>query len=383
MSIDRLAAELETLPLIDHHVHGACTVDLDRGALEQLLTESDRPIPDWMTQFDSQIGFAVRRWCAPVLGLDAHASPESYVETRRALGAEEVARRLLRASGIAHFVLETGYRGDEVLDPAGMRRVSGAAVSEVVRLETVLEDVVRAGVAAGDLPVRFREALAWRTAEAVGLKSIVAYRFGFDFDPEPPSEREVVEAAGRWLREVDRTGQVRVSDPTLLRFLLWTGVRRGLPIQVHAGYGDPDVELHRCDPLLLTRFIKLVEPYGVDLILLHCYPYHRNAGYLAQVFPHVYFDVGLGVNYTGVRSDAVIAESLELAPFAKILFSSDAWGPAELHHLGALLWRRGMLRVLGGWVESGEWTLDDAVRVARLIGRENASRVYRLTERPS
>jgi hypothetical protein len=383
MSIDRLAAELETLPLIDHHVHGACAVDLDRGALEQLLTESDRPIPDWMTQFDSQIGFAVRRWCAPVLGLDAHASPESYVETRRALGAEEVARRLLRASGIAHFIIETGYRGDEVLDPAGMRRVSGAATSEVVRLETVLEDVVRAGVAAGDLPVRFREALAWRTAEAVGLKSIVAYRFGFDFDPEPPSEREVVEAAGRWLREVDRTGQVRVSDPTLLRFLLWTGVRRGLPIQVHAGYGDPDVELHRCDPLLLTRFIKLVEPHGVDLILLHCYPYHRNAGYLAQVFPHVYFDVGLGVNYTGVRSDAVIAESLELAPFAKILFSSDAWGPAELHHLGALLWRRGMLRVLGGWVESGEWTLDDAVRVARLIGRENASRVYRLTERPS
>src|SRR5690606_20224192 len=241
--------------------------------------------------------------------------------------------------------------------------------------ETVLEDVVRAGVAAGDLPGRFRDALARRTANAVGLKSIVAYRFGFDFDPEPPSEREVVEAAGRWLREVDRTGEVRVSDPTLLRFLLWTGVRRGLPIQVHAGYGDPDVELHRCDPLLLTRFIKLVEPHRVDLILLHCYPYHRNAGYLAQVFPHVYFDVGLGVNYTGVRSDAVIAESLELAPFAKILFSSDAWGPAELHHLGALLWRRGMLRVLGGWVEAGEWTLEDAIRVAQLIGRENARRV--------
>ncbi|WP_349632427.1 amidohydrolase family protein [Streptomyces lydicamycinicus] len=96
------------------------------------------------------------------------------------------------------------------------------------------------------------------------------------------------------------------------------------------------------------------------------------------MFPHVFFDVGLGVNYTGVRSDAVVAESLELAPFAKILFSSDAWGPPELHHLGALLWRRGMLRAMAPWVGSGEWDLDEAVRVARMIGHDNARRVYGL-----
>ena len=81
--------------------------------------------------------------------------------------------------------------------------------------------------------------------------------------------------------------------------------------------------------------IELAEPRHVPLLLLHCYPFHRHAGYLAQVYPHVYFDVGLGVSYTGARGVAVVAESLELAPFAKILFSSDAWGPAELHHLGA------------------------------------------------
>lgn len=146
-------------------------------------------------------------------------------------------------------------------------------------------------------------------------------------------------------------------------------------------YGDPDVELHRCDPLLLTRFIKNVEPHGTDLLLLHCYPFQRNAGYLAQVFPHVYFDVGLGINYTGVRSDALIAESLELAPFAKILFSSDAWGPPELHHLGALLWRRGMARTIAAWTESGEWDVEEALKVVRMIGHDNARRVYRLEAR--
>ncbi|MFE2444702.1 amidohydrolase family protein [Streptomyces sp. NPDC059426] len=378
MSTDRITAEIERLPLVDHHVHGALRHEADRAALEQMLTESDRPIPPWMTQFDSQIGFAIRRWCAPALGLAPHADPEAYLARRRELGTEEVNRRLLETSGIGHYLLETGYKGEDILDPQGMAAASGRRVDEVVRLETVLEDVVRGGVTAAAIPDRFRETLAARTATAVGLKSIIAYRHGFDFDPGRPHAHEVSAAADTWLRTCEHTGTIRVDDPVLLRFALWCGVDRGLPIQLHAGYGDPDVELHRCDPLLLTRFIKNVEPHGTDLMLLHCYPFQRNAGYLAQVFPHVYFDVGLGINYTGVRSDAVIAESLELAPFAKILFSSDAWGPPELHHLGALLWRRGMTRAITPWTDSGEWDVDDALKVVRMIGRDNARRVYRL-----
>ncbi|MBO8185290.1 amidohydrolase family protein [Streptomyces spirodelae] len=378
MSTDLLIDEIEQLPLVDHHVHGALRDEVDRAALEQLLTESDRPVPTWMTQFDSQLGFAVRRWCAPVLGLAPHADPGAYLARRRELGTDEVNRRLLRASGVGRYLLETGYKGEDILDVPGMATVSGRRVDEVVRLETVLEDVVRAGVTAAALPDRFRETLAARTATAVGLKSIIAYRYGFDFDPGRPHDVEVAAAADTWFAACEDTGTIRVDDPVLLRFILWCGVDRGLPIQLHAGYGDPDVELHRCDPLLLTRFIKNVEPHGTDLLLLHCYPFQRNAGYLAQVFPHVYFDVGLGVNYTGARSDAVIAESLELAPFAKILFSSDAWGPPELHYLGALLWRRGMGRALTRWTDSGEWDVADARRVVRMIGHDNACRVYGL-----
>ncbi|PKW15793.1 amidohydrolase family protein [Saccharopolyspora spinosa] len=377
MSTYDLAAVIDGLPLVDHHVHGALAGEVDRPALELLLTESDRPVPEWMTQFDSQLGFAIRRWCAPELGLPAHADAADYVARREELGPEEVTRRLLAASGIGHYLVETGYKGDEILAPDEMASASGVRADEVVRLEAVLEDLARTGVGAAELPSRFPEVLAERTVDAVGLKSIVAYRYGFDFAPERPSEAEVVAAAGNWLR----SGATRVDDPVLLRFLLWSGVDRDLPLQLHAGYGDPDVELHRCDPLLLTRFIKLVEPSGVDLMLLHNYPFHRNAGYLAQVFPHVYFDVGLGVNYSGVRSSAVVAESLELAPFAKVLFSSDAWGPPELHHLGASLWRRAMRKTLSEWVEAGEWSEKDAIRVVRMIGRDNARRVYRLDQR--
>ncbi|MGH3828513.1 MAG: amidohydrolase family protein, partial [Pseudonocardiaceae bacterium] len=185
--------------------------------------------------------------------------------------------------------------------------------------------------------------------------------------------------AGHWFRQQE-TGQPRLTDPVLLRHLLWVGVERGLPLQFHTGYGDPDLTLHRCDPSLLTEFLRRVQDRHVPVMLLHCYPYHRTAGYLAHVFPHAYLDVGLAVNHTGVRSAAVVAESLEVAPFGKLLFSSDACGPAELHHLGAVLWRRAMASVLGEWVASGEWSSADAVRIAEMVGAGNARRVYQLGE---
>jgi predicted TIM-barrel fold metal-dependent hydrolase len=94
----------------------------------------------------------------------------------------------------------------------------------------------------------------------------------------------------------------------------------------------------------------------------------------------VYLDVGLALNYTGARSVAIVAEALELVPFGKLLFSSDACGPAELHYLGAVLWRRAMATVVGAWVSSGEWSLADAQRVVRMVGANNAKRVYGLAE---
>lgn len=376
----QLTDTIGALQLVDHHVHGATPHDLARTQLEAMLTESDRPIPGWMTQFDSQVGFAVRRWCAPLLGLPAHADAAAYVARRLELGAAEVNRRLLSASGVETYLVETGYRGDAILGLSGMAESSGRATREVVRIEAVLESLAAAGVDPTSLPAEFPRALADASADAVGMKSIIAYRYGFDFDPARPSDRDVVAAATTWIAHIKRTGQIRVDDPVLLRFGLWCGIDRGLPIQLHTGYGDADLDLHRCDPLLLMPWLRLIEPSGVDILLLHCYPYHRQAGYLAQVFGHVYFDVGLAINYTGARSEAIIAESLELAPFSKILFSSDAWGPAELHYLGAELWRRGTAGVISRWVESGEWSLDDAARVARMIGRDNAIRVYGLED---
>jgi predicted TIM-barrel fold metal-dependent hydrolase len=376
---DALRAEIESLRLVDHHVHGAMRDDLGDASFEAGFSESPWSAPAGTTHLDSQVGFAVRRWCAPVLDLPPHATVTAYLARRRELGVREVTRRLLAASGVGWFLVETGYGAEQSLGFAEMAKISGAAASEIVRLESVAEQVAASGVNAADFADRVASMLADRARCAVGLKSVVAYRYGLDFDPHPPDKSEVRRAAGQWLQQRE-TGEVRMSDPVLLRHLLWTGAEYDLPIQFHVGYGDPDLTLHRCNPSLMTDFLRLIRDRQVPVMLLHCYPYHRTAGYLAQVFPHVYLDVGLAVNYTGARSRAVVAETLELAPFGKLLFSSDAWGPAELHHLGAVLWRRAMASVLGEWVESGEWSGAEAVRVAQMVGADNAKRVYRLAE---
>lgn len=358
--------------LVDHHCHGVVTVPLDRDGFESLVTESDRPAPPGCTALDSQLGFALRRWCAPVLGLDPHADPDDYLARRCELGPDEVNRRFLRAADVDAFLVDTGYRGGELLDTRGMASLAGVPVREVVRLETVAESM--SGVGAEGFADAYAAALERATSDAAGVKSIIAYRYGLDFDPARPSRREVTEAAGRWLRR----GGARVDDPVLLRHLIWAGVDRGLPLQFHTGFGDPDLDLARCDPLLMTGFLRATRDRGVSVLLLHGYPYHRQAAYLAQVFPHVYVDVGLAVNYVGARAPAIVAESLELAPFHKVLYSSDAFGPAELHYLGAVLFREAFDEVTGAWVREGRWSVADAARVAEMVGAGNARRVYRL-----
>ncbi len=371
------AATIDAMPLIDHHCHGIITEPLDRAAFEDPITESEWPAPDGTTHFDTQVGFAIRRYCAPVLGLAPFASPEDYLARRRELGAE-ASERLLRATGISDYGIEVGHRGDEILDPDGMAAAGAARAHEIVRLERLAEELMLEGCEPSAFRKAYDRLLDERMQGAIGVKSIAAYRIGLDFDPSRPSATEVDAAVEAWARGTTADEPLRLADPVIIRHLLWAAVDRACAIQFHIGYGDADVDLHRCSPLLLTEFLRRTRDSGARMLLLHCYPFHREAGYLAQVFPHVYFDVGLAINYTGSRSVEVIAETLELAPFHKILFSSDAFGVAELFHLGALLFRRGLQQALDAFAERDGWPADERSRVAELIAWRNAARVYRL-----
>lgn len=356
------------LRLVDNHVHGFWITDVDRSRFENGLNEANTdPLADFDSGFDTQLGFAVRAFCAPLLGLPPRADPVDYWERRSAHSQMDLARLFLSAAGVSDWLVDTGLHG--VAGPPEIARCSGSRVHEIVRLEQLAE---RAAAMPGDYASNFTEMLWDRGASAVATKTVLAYRGGFDGDLSAPTQREVAEAAGRW-RD---TGATRLTDRVLLRFGVHEALRLGKPLQFHVGLGDRDCDLHRTNPMALLDLLR--ESGEVPIVLLHCYPYEREAGYLASAFNNVYLDVGLSVNHLGARAAAFLGRCLELAPFRKILYSSDAYGPPELHYLGARLWRDGIITVLSGFVERGHWSLSDAIRVAELIGRGNAIRLYRV-----
>jgi len=319
-------------------------------------------------------GVAVRRWCGPVLGLGADESPSEYLDARVRLGDEEVTRRLLRAARLSWLLVDTGLAEPAPASPESLAEVAGASWAEVVRLESVAERVAAADVGAQGFAPAFVEELSVAAVRAVAVKSIIAYRHGFDIDPTRPTPHEVTVAAGEWMAATTR----RLVHPVLLRFVLWCGLDLGLPLQVHAGFGDRELPLIGSDPALLQPFLAAAEAVGVPIVLLHCYPYHRQAGWLSQVYPHVYLDVGLTVGQLGAAADRVLDECCELAPFGKLLFSTDGCAVAERYLVGAAQFRDSFGRVLDGWVADGRVPRPDAERMVHMVGADNARAVYRL-----
>jgi hypothetical protein len=67
-----------------------------------------------------------------------------------------------------------------------------------------------------------------------------------------------------------------------------------------------------------------------------------------------------------------------MAPFGKVLFSSDAFGLPELYYCGAAIWRSAMGNILQGWVDSDAMGEADARKYLTWMASENAHRAYKL-----
>jgi predicted TIM-barrel fold metal-dependent hydrolase len=385
---------VRTVGLVDHHCHGVVTAELDRAGVERLISEGGVP-GEGETNFDTPIGLAIRRHCAPRLDLPPHAPVEQYLARRAELGWAEVTRRLVGGTGTARYLVDTGHNPEGLTTPAQLSALAGSPAAHIVRLEQVAETLAAEGVEPAELEWVFAERLAATATAvgAVGVKSVAAYRTGLRLDPARPTADEVTAAAARWLAAPDagarapaasgrgpaearRARSFRLADPVLQRMTLWAAVDLGLPIQFHIGFGDSDIRMAEVDPTLLTDWLHR---HRVPVMLLHCWPMHRQASYLACIYPHVHLDVGSVLHYVGPRRGSeVLAEAAEVTPFGRLLYSSDAYGAPELYWLGALTFRLALEALLRDRVDSGEWAAADAERFAHLVAHGNAERVYRL-----
>jgi hypothetical protein len=342
VAVLNLRRALSQVRHVDHHAHSilrAPPVDLE--AFRGLFSESADPRqwPHVATTITYQRAIEL---LAAELGCEANE--QAVFERRQNTDGSRYASELLVGAGAEVLLLDEGYPpAGEALSTAEMGRLAGCPVHPLLRLET-LELTEHGRLSSSSLE---RIAVA-RDGGYAALKTIVAYRGGLDLGAVDDATRDRLTIA----LEVNRD----TGDP--------------LPVQIHTGFGDSDLLLPRTDPSLLKPVIERFAE--TDFVLLHCYPFVRQAGWLASVYANVFIDLSLTIPHVS-RPAAVLAEAVELAPLSKLLYASDAVRTPELYLLAARWWRDALTEVLGALLSHR-----DAQRGAELVLRENALGLYRL-----
>jgi hypothetical protein len=364
------------IPLWDHHCH-ALVGSQGRADMETFSRALSEAPPDYPLM-DLQETVTYRR--AVAVAARYLGTPADAKAVERALDATDFgaySRTLFHAAGYGALLVDTGYRPAGGMDPDAMAETLGIPVYKILRLETVAQGHLGPGVSFADWLAAVQQAL--RTARGqgyVGVKSIIAYRSGLAV-----RRSRRVDAEAAYLRMVGR-GETRLTDPDLLNYLLWEMtpvlIQERLPLQFHTGFGDPDTDLYKGNPLLLRDYLEQFMRQGHRIVLLHTYPYHREAGYLASVYPGVFLDVSLALPLAATGGRRILAEAMELAPASRVVFASDAHSRPESFYIAADLWRAGLDDVLGTAVREHHVPPAVAERWAARVLADNARDLYGL-----
>ena len=285
------------------------------------------------------------------------------------------ARDLLDRCHFEAMLVDDGYRFPGAMTLAEHAAAVGCPVGRVLRIETVAED------AAADWPTwtrvreRFRESVtAGLATGAAALKTIAAYRSGLDLPP--PDFQEAASAYRRWRRT---TG--RLEAPELVSWFLAEALdvlrTDPRPLQVHTGIGDADLSLRRADPALLGPLLRDSRNGSIPVVALHCYPFVRQASWLASVHANAFVDLSLALTLAPHRGADLVLEALDLAPVSKVLVATDAMKLPQAFFLAARWCRDAVAGALGRLVAAD--ALDEATALdwARMLLGGNARRIYR------
>ncbi|XP_050384485.1 protein fluG [Argentina anserina] len=313
-------------------------------------------------------------------------SLESVEEHRRAAGLEAVSSRCFEAARISGLLIDDGLKLDK-MHCIDWHKSFAPVVGRILRIESLAEQILSEelpGKSSWTLDVfteMFVGKLKSLADKIFGLKSIAAYRSGLEISTHV-SRKDAEEG----LSEVIQAGKpFRISNKSLIDHIftcsLEVGVRFDLPMQIHSGFGDTDLDLRLSNPLHLRAVLEDKRFSKSRIVLLHAsYPFSREASYLASVYPQVYLDFGLAIPKLSVHGMlSSLKELLELAPIKKVMFSTDGYAFPETFYLGAKKAREVVFSVLCDACTDGDISISEAVEAAKDIFSQNAVQFYKMS----
>ncbi|TMD67872.1 MAG: hypothetical protein E6I84_02885 [Chloroflexi bacterium] len=370
-------------PAIDHHCHPLrrWPLQLSPEELRGAFTEALDPqlaashVVNTVAYRD-----AVRRIAAE---LDCDPTEAAVLAQRNAADPVGYAKGLLARTATAIMLVDTGFASADAFTLAEQEQATGITQREIVRLERLAEGLIQAADDPREWFIAVRAGLrAAVRGGAVGVKTICAYRATLKLRPVDTDALGVAFSATR-LR-AQRGQSPRLSGSALCQALLFEGAQECLeldvPLQVHCGFGDPDEDLAETSPLGLRPLFIDPAYRGLRVVLLHCYPYHREAAYLGSVFPDVYMDLSLAIPFAGLEGSRAMREALGLCPTSKLLYASDASRYPEVFFVAAGAYREALAGALGELVDNRILDIAAAADAGRQVLADNARRVYKLKD---
>jgi hypothetical protein len=374
--------DLSDIPIIDHHAHALkkVTAPLTLAEFQGYFSESGDPViksryvPDtiiWMWAIRELAGY-----------LKCEPTAEAVLAARNAIPLPDLANGMWSDQNSATLLIDYGFRGAENFTPEEQQAAFNQKVERLLRLETFAQELILQHTTfSGMLDAFVAGVEGARASGHVGLKSIIAYRTGLDIDWV--TRDDAARTFGMVKDQADREGRIRLAHKPLNDFLVLTALeianRQEMPIQFHTGFGDADVNLIKANPLYMRPILQSDKFRQVPFVLLHAaYPYVRELGYLAAMYPNVYMDISLAIPFITTEIPRMIHEAFGLTPLTKILYSSDAFSIPEIFWIANKWGRAALEKVLTEIVQVGALTVAQARRAGEQILNGNSRQVYGL-----
>ena len=294
-------------------------------------------------------------------------------------GYTDYVRRLYADAGLTALVTDFGVPLP-MLDVAAVRAEMPVAIVPVFRIEPLIADLLRSDAGWAEFQRRFDDAIADALTNQGyrGIKSIIAYRTGLDVSPlsrTPDQGYKALDAIRRGLGG----GSMKLLRDHLLCRSLELAMEHDVPMQIHTGMGDFEVNLVYCRPAYLMDLLRAPAFRACRVILIHGgFPYAREAAYMANVLPRVYCDVSEGIPFAGHAARSIFSEVLELAPVSKVVYGSDGFALPEINYMSAKLGKQALAQVLDGLVTDNMIDASDVMAIAQMVLGGTASRLYRI-----
>ncbi|XP_013605508.1 PREDICTED: protein fluG-like [Brassica oleracea var. oleracea] len=378
MEFKELKEAIDQVELVDAHAHNIVSLD---SSFPFIGTFSEAT-GDALSFAPHSLSFKRNlKEIAQLYGTEV--SLEAIEKHRQASGLHSFTSKCFKEAGISALLIDDGLKLDKKHD-IEWHRDFVPFVGRVLRVETLAEQILDEEISSSWTLDSFTKAFVARlnslVLEIVALKTVAAYRSGLDIDTHVTKE-----AAENGLVEVLQAGKpVRIGNKSLIDYILTLTLevaeRHDLPLQIHTGFGDRDLDLRLANPLHLRTLLEDKRFAKSRIVLLHAsYPFSKEASYLSSVYPQVYLDFGLAVPKLSVHGMvSSVKELLDLAPTKKVMFSTDGYASPETYYLGAKKAREVIYLVLRDACASGDLSLMEAIDAAKDIFSRNSIAFYKL-----